>query len=69
VWSILHVQDLVNGKCTGLAEALSAIGALERLLFGMDVSVVSQMILSAEGLATDITVEGALVGVGPLVDE
>ena len=63
------MEDLVHRQCAGLAEALAALLALERLLFGVDVSVVPEMVLPAERLVADITVEGPLVGVGALVDE
>jgi len=66
---ILHVQDLVYRQGPRLAESLSALVALERFLFGVDVAVISQVVLSPEGLATNITIEGPLVGVSPLVDE
>ena len=65
----LHVQNLVNGKCAGLAKSFSALVTFERFFFGMDVSVISQMVLSSERLSTDITIEWSLVGVCPLVNQ
>lgn len=35
---LLHVQNLVHGQGARLAEALAALGALEWLLFRVDVS-------------------------------
>ena len=66
---LLHVKDLVNCQGSGLAEALAAFVTFEGLLFGVNVSVVSKVVLPAEGLAANITIEGSLIGVGPLVDE
>lgn len=59
----------MNCQSSGLAEALAAFVTFERLLFGVDVSVVTKMVLPAEGLSANITIEGSLIGVGPLVDE
>ena len=66
---LLHVQDLVNGQSSGLAETLAAFVTFERLLFGVNVTVVAKVVLSPEGLAADITIEGSLIGVRSLVDE
>ena len=44
VGRFLHVKDLVHGKSPGLAESLAALGTLERLLFGMDVTVITEML-------------------------
>jgi hypothetical protein len=62
-------HTLVDCQGTGLAESLSAFCALEWLLFGMDVSVVSKMILPSESLSADITRVWPFICVGPLVDE
>ena len=51
-----------------MAKALVARPALVWLVLCMCVFVVSQMVLSPEGLATDITGEGPLISVGPLMD-
>ena len=40
VRALLHVEDLVDGQCAGLAEALPAVVAFEGLLLGVDVPVV-----------------------------
>lgn len=63
------MRDFVDGQRARLAEALAAVVALEGLLFGVDVAMVSQVILATEGLAANITAVGALVGVSPLVDQ
>ena len=64
----LTVQDLMNGKGPRLAETLLTTVALVRLLLGVDVSVVSQMVLPSEALSTDVAGERPLVGVSSLVD-
>lgn len=69
VWCLLKMGNLVHGECPRLAETFAAVGALEGFLFGMNVPVVTEMILSAERLAADVTRVGPLVGVSPLVDE
>lgn len=69
VGRLLHVQDSVDGQGPRLAEAFAAFIALERLLFRVDVSVVTEVVLPTEGLAADITVEGSLIGVGSFMDE
>ena len=63
------MQDFVDCQCARLTEALAAFGALEGLLLGMDVTVIPQVVLPSEGLATNITVEGPLICVRPLVDQ
>ena len=67
--TVLHMEDLVYSQCAGLAKSFSTLGTLEGLFFGMDVPVVSQVVLSAEGLPTNITVIRPLVGVRSLVDQ
>ena len=65
----LHVQNLVNCKCARLAKTFSALVTFERFFFGMDVTVISQMVLSSERLSTDITIEWSLIGMCPLVNQ
>ena len=67
--SLFHVKDFVNCQCARLTEAFAAFRALEWLLFGVDVAVVSQVVLPSEGLATNITVERPLIRVCPLMDQ
>lgn len=69
VGRLLHVEDLVHCQRAGLAEALAALLTLKGLLFGVDVAVVPEMVLSTERLVADITIEGPLVSVGALMDE
>ena len=38
---IFHVQDLVDGQCPRLAEPLATLVALEGLLLGMDVPIIT----------------------------
>ena len=65
----VQVQDLVDGQGPGLAEPFAALGALERLLFGMDVFVVAQVVLPPEGLFANVARVWPFVCVGPLVDQ
>lgn len=37
VGRLLHVEDLVHGQCTALAETLAALAALERLLLAVNI--------------------------------
>ncbi|CAL4088006.1 unnamed protein product, partial [Meganyctiphanes norvegica] len=62
------VSSLVNSEGSGLAEALVTDTTLEGLVLAMDVLMVTKMILPPEGLATDVTGEGPLICVCPLVD-
>lgn len=59
----------MDGKCSGLTETLSTLLAFKWLLFGMDVPVVSQVVLPPEGLVTDVTSIGPLICVRALVDQ
>jgi hypothetical protein len=45
VRAVLHVEDLVHGQGARLAEAFAAVIALERLLFGVDISVITEVVL------------------------
>ncbi len=47
VGTLLHMEDPMDSKCPRLAKTLAAIFAFERFLFGVDVSVVSQVVLSS----------------------
>ena len=67
--TFLHMEDLVYGQCAGLTKSFSTLGTLEGLFFGVDVPMVPQVVLSAEGLPTNITVIWPLVGVRSLVDQ
>lgn len=68
VRGILHVQDLMNGQGSGLAKSFSTFKTFEWFVFGMDVLVISQVILSSKGFAANITVKGSFISVGPFVD-
>ena len=61
------VEDLVHVEAARLAETLATVRALERLILGVDIFVVSQMILAPKRFATYITGEGSLVRVCSLV--
>ena len=52
-----------------MAKPFAALIALEWLFFGVNVSVVPKVVLPAEGLAANITVERPLIGMGPLMNE
>ena len=69
VRGVVHVEDFVNGQRTRLAESFAALGTLEGLFFGMDVTMIPEMVLPAESFAADITVKRPLVGVSTLVDQ
>ena len=51
-----------------MTKALITRFAFVWLVLAVNVFVVSQMVLSPESLATDITREGPLISVGPLMD-
>jgi len=57
----------VYSQSTRLTESFSTFCALERLLFRVDIAMVSKMILTSEGFATDITRIGTFVSVSSLV--
>ena len=63
-----RVEDLVHVEAARLAEPLAAVRALVRLVLGVDVLVVTEMVLPPEGLAADIAGERSLVRVRALVD-
>lgn len=69
VWRLLQMGDLVHGERARLAETLAAVAALERLLLGVYVTVVAQMILSPECLAADVARVRPLIGVCAFVYE
>ena len=69
VRTFLHVEDLVDGQGSRLAEAFPTVVALEGLLLGVDVPVVTQVVLPPKGLATHITGKWPLIRMGPLMDE
>ena len=64
----LTVQDLMNGKGPRLAETLLTCVALVRLLLGVYVSVISQMVLPSEALSTNVAGKWSFVSMGSLVD-
>ncbi len=67
--NIGRVENPVDIETSGLAEALSTVLALEGLLFGVDISVVPQVVLPSEGLATHITGKRPFICMSPLMDE
>ncbi len=67
--AMLLMHWLVDHQGSRLAKPLAAHGTLERLLFRVDVPVVAQVVLSAEGLAADVARVGTLVCVGSFVDK
>lgn len=69
VRAVLLVQYLVHGQRSRLAESFTAVGALEGLLLGVNVTMIAKMVLSAKGFATDITRKWSLIGVSSLVYE
>ena len=67
VGGIFHVKNFMYGQCTTLAESLVAIMTLVWLLLAVNVSVVTQMILTAERFAANVTWIWPLVCVCTLV--
>ena len=65
---VLCVQDLVHRKRSQLAETDSTLVTFQRLLLGVGVHVVSQVVLSAKTLSTLSAGERSLVCVSSLVD-
>ena len=62
------MHKLVGFEVARGGEGLGAEAALVWLVLAVNVFVVSQMVLSPESLAADITGEGPLISVGPLMD-
>jgi hypothetical protein len=67
--NIGRVEYTVDIETARLAEALSTVLALEGLLFGVDITVVPQVVLPSKGLTTNITGKRPLICMSPLVDE
>ena len=63
------MQNFVNSQRSRLTETFPTIRAFERLLLGMNISVISQMILSSKSFTTNIARVRTFISVGPLVDE
>lgn len=59
----------MDGEGARLAEAFAAVIALEGLLFGMNVAMISQMILATEGFAANVTAVRTLVSVRSFMDQ
>ena len=59
----------MDGQSSGLTKSFATFKTFERFVFGMDVFMIPQVILSSERFATDITVKGSLIGVCPFVDQ
>ena len=56
-------------KCARLTKSFSTVGTFERFFFGVNIAVVSQVVLPSEGFSTDVTGVGSLVRVRSLVDQ
>ena len=63
------MEDPVYGQCAGLTKSFPTLVTLEGLFFGMNVAMVSQVVLSTECLPANITIIRPLVRVRPLVDQ
>jgi hypothetical protein len=59
----------VDSERARLTKAFATVIALKWLLFGMNVPMVAQMVLTSKGLSADVTRIGTLVGVRSLVNE
>ena len=66
---VRRVENPVDVEAAGLAETLPTVITLEGLLLGVDVPVVTQVVLPPKGLATHITGKWPLIRMGPLMDE
>jgi len=66
---IVNVKYPMNCQGAGLAESFATILALERLLFGMDVSMIAEVILTTEGLSANITIERTFVRMSAFVNQ
>ena len=67
--TLLHMKYLVYSKSTRLTKSFPAFRALERFLFRVNVSVISQMILSSERFTTNITRIWSFISVSSLMDQ
>ena len=63
------MKDPVYGQGAGLAEPLATVCTLERLVFGVNVFMVPQVVGTAKCLATNVTRKGTLVRVCSFVDQ
>ena len=69
VRGIVHMEDLMHGQGARLTKSFATFSAFEWLFFGVNVSVVTQVVLSAEGFTADITVEGSFVSMCAFVNQ
>lgn len=65
----LQVQGFMNRQSSRLTKSLPALLTFEGFLLGVNISVVSQVVLSPEGLVADVAGVRSLVGVRALVDQ
>ena len=63
------MQYFVNCQRSRLTKTFSTVIALEGLVFGVYVLVISQVVLPSERLAADVTGERSFICVGSLVDQ
>ena len=63
------MSDFVNDKSPALTESFSTISALEGLILGVNIPMISQVILSSESLVANVACKGPLVSVSPLMDQ
>jgi len=61
------VKDSMDCQCSTLAEAFSAFRALERFFLGVDVPMISKMILPPECLVTNVTCVWSFISMSSLV--
>ena len=66
---LFHVKDLVNGQGSRLTKTFATFCAFERFLLGMNVAMVSQVVLTTEGLATKIARVWSFISVCPLMNQ
>lgn len=65
----LQMRHFMHGECSRLTETFSAVVALEWFFFGVNVAMISQMILATESFAANVTAVGTLIGVSSLVNQ
>ena len=65
---ISRVYDFMSIEAPGLAETFTTICTLKRFVLGVNVSVISQMILSSKRFSAHITGKWSFICMGPLVN-
>jgi hypothetical protein len=69
MWRLFQMCDFMNGECARLTESFSTIIALEWLLFGVNITMITKMILTTECFSTNVTRVRTLIGMRSLVNQ